>query len=222
MSGSSLHTDLTILARLVVVLARARAVPIAPHRFVQQSAPDRLQRGREHDTFVPDAYRADGFLKLDRDMQRLVRQQGLGFVATVCPDGTPNLSPKGTTTAWDDQHLVFLHLHSPGTIANLATNPSLEINVVDPIVRKGYRFKGEARVVTGGELFEQILDFYRRERDTDRTRVRAAVIMRVHAAAPIISPVYDSGATEVEVADRWREHYLSLHHAPTSHSPADA
>jgi predicted pyridoxine 5'-phosphate oxidase superfamily flavin-nucleotide-binding protein len=147
-------------------------------------------------------------LKLDEDMQQLVREQALGFVATVCPDGTPNLSPKGTTTVWDEEHLVFLHLHSPGTVANLATNPSMEINVVDPIVRKGYRFKGKAQVLTGGELFERILDFYRQERGTDRSRIHAAVLMRVDAAAPIISPVYDTGASELEVAEKWRRHHL--------------
>ncbi len=78
-------------------------------------------------------------MRLDDDMRRVVREQSLGFVATVCPDGTPNLSPKGTTIVWDDEHLVFLHLYSPGTVANLAVNPSIEINVVDPLVRKGYR-----------------------------------------------------------------------------------
>jgi uncharacterized protein len=78
-------------------------------------------------------------MRLSDDMQRLVREQQLGFVATVCPAGTPNLSPKGTTTVWDAEHLVFLHLHSPGTVANLQRNPGIEINVVDPIVRKGYR-----------------------------------------------------------------------------------
>ena len=76
-------------------------------------------------------------MKLHDDMRRMVSGQRLGFVATVCPDGTANLSPKGTTAVWDDEHLVFLHLHSPGTVANLTTNPSMEINVVDPIVRKG-------------------------------------------------------------------------------------
>jgi hypothetical protein len=38
-------------------------------------------------------------------MRRLVLEQKLGLAATVCPDGTPNLSPKGTTTVWDDTHL---------------------------------------------------------------------------------------------------------------------
>jgi predicted pyridoxine 5'-phosphate oxidase superfamily flavin-nucleotide-binding protein len=36
---------------------------------------------------------------LTADMKRVVEQQRLGFVATVCPDGTPNLSPKGTTAS---------------------------------------------------------------------------------------------------------------------------
>jgi hypothetical protein len=44
---------------------------------------------------------------LSDDMKRLVRDQRLGYIATVCPDGTPNLSPKGTTAVWDDDHLVF-------------------------------------------------------------------------------------------------------------------
>jgi Pyridoxamine 5'-phosphate oxidase len=32
-------------------------------------------------------------MPLDADMKRLVREQSLGFVATVCADGTPNVSP---------------------------------------------------------------------------------------------------------------------------------
>ena len=46
-------------------------------------------------------------MKLHEDMQRVVSRQRLGFIATVCPDGTANLSPKGTTAVWDDEHLVF-------------------------------------------------------------------------------------------------------------------
>jgi uncharacterized protein len=149
-------------------------------------------------------------MRLDDDMRRVVREQSLGFVATVCPDGTPNLSPKGTTIVWGDEHLVFLHLHSPGTIANLATNPSIEINVVDPIVRKGYRFKGHAEVVTTGELHDEILEYYRRERGTDIERVHAVVVVRVDFAAPLVSPAYDAGATEEEVVTRWRDHHLNL------------
>jgi predicted pyridoxine 5'-phosphate oxidase superfamily flavin-nucleotide-binding protein len=70
--------------------------------------------------------------KLTADMKRVVVEQRLAFVATVCPDGTPNLSPKGTISVWDDDHLVFADIRSPGTITNLRKNPAVEINVVDP------------------------------------------------------------------------------------------
>ena len=79
---------------------------------------------------------------LTDDMKRIVREQRLGYIATVCPDGTPNLSPKGTTAVWDDDHLVFADIRSPQSVQNIEQNPSVEVNVVDPLVRKGYRFKG--------------------------------------------------------------------------------
>ena len=34
---------------------------------------------------------------LTAEMRRAVAEVKLGFYATVCPDGTPNVSPKGTT-----------------------------------------------------------------------------------------------------------------------------
>src|SRR5262245_6827803 len=77
-------------------------------------------------------------------MRRVIAEQRLGFFATVCPDGTPNVSPKGTIAVWDDDHLVFLDLASPQTVENLRSNPAIEVNVVDQVVRKGYRFKGTA------------------------------------------------------------------------------
>jgi len=66
---------------------------------------------------------------LTADMQRVVREQRLFFVATVCPDGTPNLSPKGATAVWDDDHLLFADIRSPGTIRNLRRNPAIEKTV---------------------------------------------------------------------------------------------
>src|SRR5437867_7591359 len=97
---------------------------------------------------------------LNSEMKRLVERQRLGFVATVCPDGTPNLSPKGTTAVWDDDHLVFADLRSSGTVENLRSNASIEINVVDQLVRKGYRFKGTGTVYTDGDVLERGVQFY--------------------------------------------------------------
>ena len=79
-------------------------------------------------------------------MQQALAEQRLIFAATVCPDGTPNLSPKGTAMVWDDDHILFADLASPGTMRNLAVNPSIEINIVSPFSRQGYRFKGTAAI----------------------------------------------------------------------------
>jgi predicted pyridoxine 5'-phosphate oxidase superfamily flavin-nucleotide-binding protein len=139
---------------------------------------------------------------LTDDMKRVVREQTLGFVATVCPDGTPNLSPKGTTTVWDDDHLVYADLASPGTTANLRENPAVEVNVVDVVTRTGYRFKGRAEVHVDGPRFDEVVAFYERDRQLAPSRVRGVVIIEVESAAPLVSPVYGLGLSRAEVVDR--------------------
>ena len=139
---------------------------------------------------------------LTEEMRRVVREQRLGFVATVCADGTPNLSPKGTTAVWDDEHLIFADIRSPRTVANLRLNHTIEVNVVDPILRKGFRFKGTAEVVDGGDRLAEAIDFYRGQGVT--SHIRAVVLIKVERAAPLISPIYDSGLTEDEVRKRWQ------------------
>ena len=151
-------------------------------------------------------------MKLTPDMQRVVLEQSLGFVATVTRDGRPNLSPKATTTIWDDEHLMFADIASPGTVANLASNPNVEINVVDPIVRKGYRFSGVASVYTSGDMFEQGIAVLRaRGFTTARERIRSIVRIEVTAAAAVISPAYDDGTSEAEIAARWLRRHADLH-----------
>jgi predicted pyridoxine 5'-phosphate oxidase superfamily flavin-nucleotide-binding protein len=145
---------------------------------------------------------------ISADMKRIVEEQRLGFVATVCPDGTPNLSPKGTTRVWDADHLVFANIRSPGTLANLRQNASVEVNVVDPFVRKGYRFKGVASILETGSVYDQVIAFYRKRGVT--SGIREVVMVRVERAQPIDSPAYDLGLTETEVRARWDRHWLAV------------
>jgi len=151
---------------------------------------------------------------LTEHMQRLVHEQKLGYVATVCADGTPNLSPKGTTTVWDDDHLIFADLRSPGTAANLRRNPAVEINVVDPMLRKGYRFKGTATVLTEGPQLEEMLAFFERQGVSEaRRRIHSIVLVKVERALALISPGYDKGLTEEEMRQQWERYWASLKNA---------
>ena len=150
---------------------------------------------------------------LTDDMKRALTEQRLIFVATVCPDGTPNLSPKATTMIWDDDHILFADLASPGTMRNLAHNPSIEINVVDIFARKGYRFKGTVAVHAGDDL-EATVKERMRNGPSNVTgladSVRAAVLIRVENAAALVSPGYWGGATEAETRRNWEDYWAGV------------
>ncbi len=144
---------------------------------------------------------------ITNEMRNLIEHQKLGYVATVSPDNTPNLSPKGTLSVWKDDHLIFADIKSPKTMSNLEENPSIEINVVDPISRKGYRFKGISTIISSGPEFDKIISHY-----VDmgiKSTINKVVQIKVISINQITSPLYDLGYSEDDIKKRWKKHYLS-------------
>jgi hypothetical protein len=152
------------------------------------------------------------------DMKRMIASEfGTCFVATVSPDGKPNLSPKGTLDVLDDDHLVFCEIRSPNTRRNLEANPYIEVNVVDLLSRKGYRFKGRAEVIRSGPLYETVVRRLNggsvEPPSPDQVRnpdvpegaywVKSIVYITVEWAASITAPIYDHGYDEETVRARW-------------------
>ena len=150
---------------------------------------------------------------LTEDMKRVVGEQRLGFYATVCDDGSPNLSPKGTTYVLDDDHLFFADIRSPQTVANVRRGSLVELNVVDPLVRKGYRFKGPAEVhERGTSRHGACVEQLRAAGSALADRVNTIVVIEVREARPLVSPAYDDGmATEADVIEIFRERFAALH-----------
>jgi predicted pyridoxine 5'-phosphate oxidase superfamily flavin-nucleotide-binding protein len=157
---------------------------------------------------------------LTEDMKRLVREQRLGFYATVCEDGSPNLSPKGTTCVWDDDHLLFADIRSPQTLANIRRGSLVELNIVDHFVRKGYRFKGPAVVHEAGTKdYEEGLELLREAGSKQLERIKAVVVIEVRQARPLVSPAYDDGnTTEAEMIGVYRSRFARLHGPPAGDS----
>ena len=139
---------------------------------------------------------------------KFVSQQKLGFVATVSPNGTPNLSPKGTISVLDENTLVFANIRSPQTIENLEKNPSIEINIVDPFSRRGYRFKGMVKIISEGEEYKKILLSYKQ--NGVKTTIKSIVIVNVKQILEVTSPLYDVGYTEEELRIKWKKYYSSF------------
>lgn len=144
---------------------------------------------------------------LTNEIRIFIDQQKLGYVATVSPDNTPNLSPKGTISVWDDEHLVFADIKSPKTIANLEKNPSIEINVVDPMTRRGYRFKGLGTILSYGEEYDKIISHY--QKIGIKSKIGRVVLIKITIVKDVTSPLYDLGYTEDEIKKRWKNHYFS-------------
>src|SRR5580698_7462557 len=78
----------------------------------------------------------------------------LAWVATVSPNGEPNVTPKGSLKLLDENHVLFADLFSLKTRANLLKNDKIAITVVDPATAKGYQLKGTAELADSGSLFE--------------------------------------------------------------------
>ena len=146
---------------------------------------------------------------LTPDMRAIIQTAHLCFAATVSPDGMPNVSPKGTIRVWDDQHLFFLDLASPGTRANLQARPWMELNVVDQLSRRGYRFFGTATLHVGDPVFEEATRRVRSEAPIS-SPVAAVVLLAVERAAPLVSPGYWRVPDERAMRSLWRDRRAAL------------
>jgi len=91
------------------------------------------------------------------------------------------------------------------------------VNVVDPFVRKGYRFKGTAAVLDSGAPYDEAIAFYR-ARGSRVSAIREVIVVRVLRAQAIDSPAYDFGLTEAAVRSQWEDHFQALR-AGTTTSP---
>ena len=131
-----------------------------------------------------------------------LNSQKLGYVATVSSDGKPNISPKGTIIPWSDDLLAFADIRSPDTMMNLQNNPFVEINVIDPLSRKGYLFIGTAKIIKNTPLYVKILNHYRT--NGIKSPINSIVIVDVSSVSEVTSPLYDLGQTEEEIKLKWK------------------
>jgi len=131
--------------------------------------------------------------------------QKLGYVATVSSEGKPNISPKGTIIAWSSELLAFANIRSPDTIINLQNNSFVEINVIDPLSRKGYLFKGTGKIIKDTPMYDDIVNHYRAT--GIQSPINSVVIIRVSSVSEVISPLYDLGKSEEDIKLKWKNFF---------------
>jgi predicted pyridoxine 5'-phosphate oxidase superfamily flavin-nucleotide-binding protein len=158
---------------------------------------------------MPEAIRVADMQRLTPDMRAVIEAAHLCFAATVSADGRPNVSPKGTIRVWDDHTLFFLDIASPQTRANILERPWMELNVVEQLSRRGYRFSGPAAVHTGDETYAAACRHVFGDTGASYP-VTAAILLSVEKASPLFSPGYLHTESEAKMREQWRARRASL------------
>ena len=145
---------------------------------------------------------------ISSEIKSFLNSQKLGYVATVSSDGKPNISPKGTIISWTSDLLAFANIRSPDTMSNLKINSAMEINVIDPLSRKGYLFIGTGKIIKDSPLFDEIVTYYRNS--GIQSPINSIVLVTVSSVSKVTSPLYDLGKSESEIKLRWKKYFNDL------------
>ncbi|MEE1296164.1 MAG: pyridoxamine 5'-phosphate oxidase family protein [Bifidobacterium sp.] len=91
---------------------------------------------------------------LTEDMKQFIKEN-LAFVATVSPEGEPDLGPKMSMFVLDDSHLSYHERTAGQTYRNLSNGSPLVVAYVNLEQKKGYRFRGEVTLHTDDAVYEE-------------------------------------------------------------------
>lgn len=85
---------------------------------------------------------------LTSDIKKSIDTCVLCWLATVDENLQPNVSPKEMFTYLDDQTLLIANIASPNSVRNIAQQPKVSVSFVDVFTQKGFKLKGEAKLIT--------------------------------------------------------------------------
>jgi len=93
-------------------------------------------------------------------------------------------------------------------MSNLQNNPFVEINVIDPLSRKGYLFTGTAEIIKDTPMYVDILNHYRT--NGIQSPINSIVIVSISSISTVTSPLYDLGKSEEEIKLKWKKYFNDL------------
>ena len=144
---------------------------------------------------------------LTKEMEKLIKENTIGLVATVTPDGYPAVSPKATTIVLDSTHLAFIDLRSPKTKRNIKANPFVELNYIDVFRRQACRIKEKATYIeTDDKTFDGMSKNFTAWSSLVE-KAKGVFVVEILSAQKILSPAYDYGADEELLKAEWLAKY---------------
>jgi len=90
-------------------------------------------------------------MKLDSDIQKLMNESVLCWLATADGSGQPNVSPKEIFLPFNNDSIIIANIASPNSARNLRANPRACVSFVDVFTQRGYQVSGSAQVLRKGD-----------------------------------------------------------------------
>ena len=84
----------------------------------------------------------------------------------------------------------------------------MEINVIDPLSRKGYLFMGTGKIIKDTIVYDDILRHYRN--NGIESSINSIVLVDVSSVSEVTSPLYDLGKSEDEIKLKWKNYFNTL------------
>jgi uncharacterized protein len=125
-----------------------------------------------------------------QEVIKYIEQGVLCWLATSDKDNFPNVSPKEMFTYFEDNKILIANIASPNSIANILENSNVCVSFVDVFVQKGFKIKGQAKII-----YKEDADFEIKVKPlialySDKFPISAIIEITVQKIALIQAPSY--------------------------------
>jgi hypothetical protein len=69
-------------------------------------------------------------------------------------------------------------------------------------------FKGVARILNEGQMYDEILEFYKNH--GIKSTIHEIILVTISDVAVVTSPLYDMGISEQEIKSKWKKYFNDL------------
>lgn len=127
---------------------------------------------------------------LSPELKQAIDKAVLCWLATTNTDYEPNVSPKEMFTHLGDETLLVANIASPNSVRNIVQNPKVCVSFVDVFTQKGFKLKGQARIIAKNEpdfaaKAKSLTDLF-----SDKFPIQALIEIRISSVSRILAPSY--------------------------------
>lgn len=136
---------------------------------------------------------ADGLrsiFPLSNELVEVAQHSILCWLATVGPDGQPNVSPKEIYAVFDDTHIVIANIASPQSVLNIRHSNKVCLSFIDVFVQKGFKILGQAENIDCRDEAFSSWAAPLLKKTGSRFTIQSVIVVTATAVEPIVAPSY--------------------------------